>query len=102
MALATHNNPKVDPQEYLEAWSKLDGVVFVTGQLEKGENGTPHIQYFVQTKDKKRLGFFTDHCRHSHFVLVKNDNGCQPYVNKEDTRVDGPWTFGIRPARRNV
>lgn len=47
MALGTCNNPKVDPQEYLEAWSKVDGVVFVTGQLEKGHSGTPHIQYFV-------------------------------------------------------
>lgn len=50
MILGTHNNPKVDPREYLEAWHKLDEVVFVTGQLEKGENGTPHIQYFVQLK----------------------------------------------------
>lgn len=101
MALATYNNPKIDPREYLEAWSKVDGVVFVTGQLEKGAEGTPHIQYFVQTKSQKRLGFFTGHCGHSHFELVKHDNGCEPYVNKEDTRVDGPWTFGIRPARLN-
>ncbi len=47
MFLCTLNNPKVDTQEYLEAWSKIPGVVFVTGQLEKGEEGTPHIQYFL-------------------------------------------------------
>lgn len=47
MVLGTYNNPKVDPREYLEAWSKVDGVVFVTGQLEKGKEDTPHIQYFV-------------------------------------------------------
>lgn len=43
MILGTYNNPKVDTREYLEAWSKLDDVVFVTGQLEKGEEGTIHI-----------------------------------------------------------
>jgi len=47
MIIGTLNNPKVDAAEYLEAWSKVPGVVFVTGQLEKGKEGTPHIQYFV-------------------------------------------------------
>lgn len=23
-------------------------------------------------------------------------------MNKEETRIDGPWTFGIRPAKRNL
>lgn len=43
MAIGTLNNPKGCAAEYLEAWSKVDGVVFVTGQLEKGANGTVHI-----------------------------------------------------------
>lgn len=43
MCIGTYNNPKVDPKEYLEKWSKVKGVVFVTGQLEKGAEGTPHI-----------------------------------------------------------
>jgi len=67
MVIGTLNNPTVDTAEYIEAWSKLDGVVFATGQLEKGENGTPHVQFFVQTKDKKRIGFFKTHCKKSHF-----------------------------------
>lgn len=40
-------------------------------------------------------------CSHSHFDLVKINNGADTYCNKEETRVDGPWTFGIRPARLN-
>lgn len=44
MALGTYNNPKVDPREYLEAWSQVDDVVYVIGQLEKApETGTIHI-----------------------------------------------------------
>ncbi len=67
MCIGTLNNPTVDTQEYLEKWSKIPGVVFVTGQLEKGEEGTPHIQYFVQTDSQKRIGYFKKTCSKSHF-----------------------------------
>lgn len=30
------------------------------------------------------------------------NNGADAYCMKEETRVDGPWTFGILPAKRNV
>lgn len=40
-------------------------------------------------------------CRFSHFQEVKINNGADEYCNKEDTRVEGPWSFGVRPARRN-
>lgn len=101
MMIGTYNNPEVDPAEYLEKWSKIPGVVYVTGQLEKGAEGTRHIQYFVQTKDPKRQGFFKKVCGVSHFEFVKFNNGADEYCNKEDTRLEGPWTFGIKPARLN-
>lgn len=41
------------------------------------------------------------HCARSHFEVVKVNNGADEYCNKEETRVEGPWTFGVRPARRN-
>lgn len=34
--------------------------------------------------------------------MVKFDNGASDYCLKEDTRLDGPWEFGLKPARRNV
>lgn len=43
MVIGTLNNPDMDTHEYLEAWSKKEGVVFVTGQKEKGKEETPHI-----------------------------------------------------------
>lgn len=30
------------------------------------------------------------------------DNGASSYAIKEETRVEGPWEFGIKPARRDV
>ena len=29
------------------------------------------------------------------------NNNADGYCNKEETRVDGPWTFGIQPAKLN-
>lgn len=55
----------------------------------------------MQTKDKKRIGFFKAICSVSHFEFIKKNNGADEYCNKEDTRLDGPWEFGIRPARRD-
>lgn len=102
MCIGTLNNPEVDPREYLEKWSMIPGVVYVTGQLEKGTEGTRHIQFFVQTKDQKRIGFYKTHCKRAHFEFVKFNNGADEYCNKEDTRLDGPWTFGLKPAKLNV
>ncbi len=48
MWLGTYNN--IDPcicESYLEKWHTQEKAIFVTGQLEKGEEGTPHLQFFV-------------------------------------------------------
>ncbi len=40
----TLNNPEiVFAEEYLEAWKAKPDCAFVTGQYEKGENGTEHV-----------------------------------------------------------
>jgi hypothetical protein len=33
--------------------------------------------------------------------MVKVNNGAHTYCMKEDTRVAGPWEFGIKPVQRN-
>lgn len=48
--LCTLNNPEVDTREYLEKWHTQGKANYVCGQLEKGEEGTVHIQYFVNFK----------------------------------------------------
>lgn len=47
------------------------------------------------------MGTLKKHCGHSHFEGVKVNNGADAYCMKEDTRVEGPWTFGVRPAQLN-
>jgi len=40
-------------------------------------------------------------CAKAHFEPVKVDNGVDAYCMKEETRVEGPWEFGVRPVQRN-
>ncbi len=104
MYIGTLNNPDLTTCEaYLKAWH-ASGCVYVTGQVEKGkENGTVHLQYFLQYKKPGvRLTALKKHCAKSHFEPIKINNGADDYCNKEDTRVEGPWTFGVRPARLNT
>ena len=55
----------------------------------------------MQTDSPRRVGFFKQHCSKSHFTFVKKNNGAPEYCNKEDTRLDGSFEFGVRPARRD-
>lgn len=101
--LGTLNNPDIAlTQEYLQKWYKDTGATYVNGQLEKGKEGTVHVQYFVNYKKPgKTLHFMKQHCSRSHFEVVKYDNGASDYCLKEDTRLEGPWEFGLKPARLN-
>lgn len=40
-------------------------------------------------------------CGKSHFEPVEKDNGIDAYCMKVETRLEGPWEFGVRPVVRN-
>jgi hypothetical protein len=37
----------------------------------------------------------------SHWEEVKINNGAHDYCMKEDTRLEGPFEFGVKPRQRN-
>lgn len=37
-----------------------------------------------------------------HWEPTRDVTSAIAYVTKEDTRIEGPWEYGVRPARRNV
>lgn len=46
--ICTLNNPDTTTcEDYLKAWKDTAKAVYVTGQLEKGTEGTVHLQYFI-------------------------------------------------------
>lgn len=99
--LCTRNNPEKSTDEYLELFQKGTGAVYVVGQLEKGKEGTPHVQFYVNFKTQQRISRLTKFDPKGHYIGVNLDNGVAKYCMKEDTRVEGPFEFGVKPVERN-
>lgn len=96
------NNPKASCQEYLEAWVLHGKAVYAVGQLEKGEEGTVHIQFYLNFKKPGiTIAGLKKHCPLAHFEQVRVNNGADKYCMKEDTRLEGPYEFGVKPVERN-
>lgn len=60
-----------------------------------------HLQFFCNFKKPVRPSHIKKVDNKLHIEAVKINNGADDYCMKEETRVDGPWTFGIRPIKRN-
>lgn len=101
--IGTLNNPEVAlAEDYLSKWKSHGGARYVNGQVEKGVEGTVHIQFYLNFENPVRLAQLKKHDGKAHFERVGKDNGASSYAMKEDTRVEGPWEFGLKPAKRNV
>lgn len=74
---------------------------YTCGQLEQGENGTIHIQFFANFGKSVRMAAIKKFWNKLHCEPVVINNGADDYCMKDDTRIDGPWTFGERPVKRN-
>lgn len=82
----TINNPTA---EDLEAWKSIrlnPWVKDAQGQLEEGENKTPHIQGLLKT-DYVRFSQVKKLLPRAHIEVARNKNALQNYVKKEDTRL---------------
>lgn len=95
--LCTLNNPLESLADLYEVFKPK----YMCGQVEKGESGTIHLQFFLHFKES--VWFSTLKKLHSkvHFVQVKQNNGADTYCMKEESRLDGPYEFGEKPIKRN-
>jgi hypothetical protein len=80
----TINNPTPQDEEYI-AIARQKGWK-VEGQLEKGENGTPHYQLAVKTP-QTRFSAMKKAFPRAHIELARNAPALLTYVNKEETRI---------------
>lgn len=90
----TLNNPEA-PLD----WAALQeqGAIYLAYQKEVGEEDhTPHFQGVIRFKEPKTLAALKKlpGLERAHFETVKSYPHAIAYVTKEETRVDGPWTFG--------
>lgn len=82
----TINNPTEDD---LIRWEGLKGekwVKKVIGQLEKGENGTPHVQGMLNT-ESVRFSQIKRVLPRAHIEVARKPAALAQYVQKEDTRL---------------
>lgn len=65
-AKSTGIKPEV-AEEYLRRWHEVGEAHFVTGQIESGQKGTQHIQFFLHMKKKLTIAALKKVCSHAHF-----------------------------------
>jgi len=80
----TINNPVESDKEAIATAGQKRWTV--TGQLEKGENGTPHYQLIVRTP-QVRFAAIKKQFPRAHIEIAHHPEALAKYVVKEDTRV---------------
>lgn len=101
----TLNNPRglLDlRRSYMDA-SSIRALVY---QEELSESGTHHFQGYLECSRPQRFTAFSDlGLAGAHFEHARGDQAsCVAYCTKEDTRIDGPYTYGVfdtRQGKRN-
>lgn len=79
----TINNPIAADEENI-AQARQSGWK-VDGQLEKGENGTPHYQLIIKTP-QVRFSAVKKQFPRAHIEIARNPAALEEYVHKDDTR----------------
>ena len=106
----TLNNP-IEPSQEFEEWSEAEreayarendpkswkDVRFCSWQLEEGKDGTPHYQGYAEFDSPKRLTALKKINARAHWEKrTSTPTKAIAYTQKKDTRVDGPWTIGVK------
>lgn len=74
-----------------------DSVQYAVWQKERGENGTEHLQGYVEFKKVRKLGGLKKLFPTAHFEIRRgSQTQAIEYCKKEDTRIEGPWEYGER------
>lgn len=90
----TWNNP---PKDWKEALVDLSAS-YCIGQLEKGSNGTPHIQALLYWPTSKRPSYWKYKPVWAKGISQADATlRVQNYVTKSETRIDGPFEAGTPP-----
>jgi len=107
--LFTYNNYTLSPEE-LEALFKRWSYTFLVFQKERGQEGTPHYQGYVEFARQTRYSSINQALPDGEAIWFRRrtfgtGQAAADYCRKEDTREDGPWEYGelrvSQQGRRN-
>lgn len=90
---------------YAEMWMEgkedllQDYVRYIVYQLEQGQNSLHyHLQGYVELKKNSRLSYlkkkFNEPTMHAE-TMISDRVSARNYCRKDETRVSGPWEFGV-------
>ena len=92
----TLNNPSSSTIKFDSKYMK-----YMIYQLEKGENQTKHYQGFVYFRHPMSLLLAKSHISGRCHIEFSRGTVQQniKYCSKSDSRLDGPWAFGVPPLQ---
>lgn len=91
----TLNNPDEPYPEFDDTWMK-----YLVYQLEEGEEGTPHLQGYVQCSNARKLHLMKEWLPTAHFEIARGSPAQNvAYCTKLASRQGGPWVYGEEPAQ---
>lgn len=96
----TINNPVKADEENIARARQQSGWK-VHGQLEKGENGTPHYQLMVTTP-QVRFSAVKKAFPRAHIEIARDRTALAKYVQKEDTRIGQIESQSMYPTHSTV
>lgn len=71
---------------------------YAVWQLEQGEQGTKHLQGYLELDKRRQLGAVRRLLPRAHLEPRRGSRGqATAYARKEDTRLEGPWQHGDEP-----
>jgi len=95
----TINNPTDDDHAQWESVKTLPWVKMSSGQLEQGENDTPHIQGMITTEYGRFFEKLKQALPRAHIEIAKNKFALATYVHKTETRIGEVAEYTRPPTR---
>lgn len=94
----TVNNPDEKDEDIISALGEIGEdktARYVVWQKERGENGTLHLQGYIEFNSNQRLKSLKERIPRGHFEIRRGSaQQASDYCKKSDGRVDGPWEYG--------
>lgn len=72
---------------------------YAVWQKERGEQGTEHLQIYIQMRTAVRISSVKDLYPRAHIEVARSPAKAMEYCSKEDTRIEGPWERGEKPQQ---
>ena len=95
---ATLNNPKPEEEQALREAVTRAGLKYVVYQRESGEEKTEHLQVYAEAAKRLSIAEWKLKLGSNRYHLERrmgSQKSARDYCMKEDTRLAGPWEFGV-------